>query len=172
MHGREIQEAQAFCDLVADLVPLSRLDVVPLVHRDDQRAAAFGSQAEQRRILLGDASRGVDDADHDVRLLDRLQRLDDAPFLEVLLDPRPSAHARGVDQHVSVAVPLERDVDRVARRARLVERDQPLLADQAVDERRLADIRPPDDADADRTLRTASADIGRGRLDAREQRAP
>jgi hypothetical protein len=43
---------------------------------------------------------------------------------------------------------LERHLDRVARGAGLVERDDPLLADQRVDEGRLADVGPADHGDA------------------------
>ena len=91
----------------------------------------------------------VDDADHDVRGVDGLQRLDDAELLDRFLDARTAPHAGRVDQRVAAAVALERHVDRVARRARLVERDQALLAEQAVDQRRLADVRPADHRDAD-----------------------
>ena len=141
MHRREIEERQAQVQAGADLVALVRGDAVPLVDGDDQRAAALGDDAEQARILLGDRVVRVDHADHDVRRVDRLQRLDDAEFLDRFLDARAAPHAGRVDQRVAPAVALERHVHRIARRARLVERDQALLAEQAVDQRRLADVR-------------------------------
>ena len=171
MHRREIEEAQPLRELVADLVALLLRDVVPLVDRDDERAAAVGDEAEQRRVLLGDGLARIDHADHDVRVLDRLQRLDDAPFLEVFLDARLAPHARRVDQHEAAPVALERHVHGVARRARLVEGDHALLADQPVDQRRLADVRPADHADADRAL-GGLVGLGGGRLDAREHLRP
>ena len=58
------------------------------------------------------------------------------------------AQAGGVDQRVAPPGALERHLDRVARGARLVEGDDALLADQRVDQRRLADVRPADDGDA------------------------
>src|SRR5581483_8268013 len=58
------------------------------------------------------------------------------------------AQARGVDQRVAAAGALEGHLDRVARRARLVEGDDALLADQRVHQRGLADVRPADDRDA------------------------
>ena len=76
-----------------------------------------------------------------LRAIDRLQRLDDAELLDRLADAGLAPHAGGVDQHVVLTVALERHLDRVARRAGLVERDQPLFAEQPVDQRRLADVR-------------------------------
>ena len=141
--------------------------MVPLVDRDDERAPAVGDEAEQRRILLRDGLARVHDADHDVRVIDRLQRLDDAPFLEVGLDARPAPHARRVDEHEAAPVALERDVHRVARRARLVEGDHALLADESVDEGRLADVGTADHADADLAVGGVIA-LGAGGLDALE----
>ena len=43
-------------------------------------------------------------------------------------------------------------VDRVARRARHLADDRPLLPDEPVEERRLADVRAPEDRDADRLV--------------------
>jgi hypothetical protein len=63
-----------------------------------------------------------------------------------------AAHARGVDQRVAASIALEVEVDRIARRAGLVERDHPLLAEERVDERRLADVGPTDDRDLDRVV--------------------
>ena len=113
----------------------------------------------------------VQHANHDVRLIDRLQGLDDAPLLEAVVHACAAAHAGRVDQHVGLAVALEGHVHRVARRARLVERDHALLAEQAVDQRRLADIRPADHADPDRALAFPFGVAGR-RLDARPACGP
>ncbi len=49
-----------------------------------------------------------------------------------------------------LAAPIEIDRDGVARGAGLRRGEQPLLADQPVDQSRLAGIRAPDDGDADR----------------------
>jgi len=82
------------------------------------------------------------------------------------------AHARRVDQRVARIAVLEVEPDGVARRAGLVERDDALLAEQRVDERRLADVRTPDDGDLDATparrRRLVVYDAGRN-LDAVER---
>ena len=54
------------------------------------------------------------------------------------------------------SVALEHRVDRVARRARDLRDDHALLAEQRVQQRRLADVRAAEDGDADRVL----ADLG------------
>ena len=61
-----------------------------------------------------------------------------------------AAQARGVVDAEAPAAPVEIDGDRVARDAGLRAGQQPILAEQAVDQRRLAGVRPSDDRDADR----------------------
>ncbi len=92
----------------------------------------------------------VEQQHDDVRVLDRLQRLDHRELLDRLEHLAAAAHARGVDQRVAPSVALEVEIDRVARRPRLVECDHALLAEERVDERRLADIGSPDDRNLDR----------------------
>ena len=74
-------------------------------------AAALGDHAEEARILLRDRVVRIDDADHDVRRIDCLQRLDDAELLDRLLDARAAPHAGGIDQRVAAAVAFERHED-------------------------------------------------------------
>ena len=81
--------------------------------------------------------------------LDGLQGLDDAEFLDRLLDARAAPHARRVDQRVALAVALEGHHDGIARGPRLIECHHAILAEQAVDQRALADIRAADDRDLD-----------------------
>jgi hypothetical protein len=72
--------------------------------------------------------------------------------LDVLGDLGLAAHARGVDEdHVAVGV-AQRQVDRVAGRARDVGDDDALLAEDPVDQRGLADVRAPDDRQAHEAL--------------------
>ena len=144
----EAEEAELPGELL--LHPRARLLVgrVPLVHRQHHRAAALEHVARDVRVLLGDAGRGVEQQDGDVRRLDRLQRLDDGEEFDRLAGLAAPAQARGVDQRVAPAAALERHLDRVARGAGLVEGDDALLAHQRVDQRRLADVGAADDGDA------------------------
>src|SRR5262249_12469828 len=56
---------------------------------------------------------------------------------------------RGVYDPESTAMPGEHRIDRIARRARHVAHEHALFAQQAVDDRRLADVRPADDGHCD-----------------------
>ncbi len=47
--------------------PLVHWNAVPLVDGDDQRSAALGNQAKQRRILLHHRVVSIDDADNNMR---------------------------------------------------------------------------------------------------------
>ena len=100
------------------------------------------------RVLLGHAVGGIDQQHRDIRGFDRLQRLDDGEELRRRARFSAAAHARSIDQRIAAPAALERHLDRIARRARLIEGDDALLADQRVDQRRLADVRPADDGDA------------------------
>src|SRR6185312_8195158 len=80
---------------------------------------------------------------------DRLQCLGDARALDHILHPGAAAHSGGIDELELAPVALEGNEDAVPRRARLIARDDPLLTEQTVDERGLADIRPADDGNTD-----------------------
>ncbi len=121
---------------------------VPFVGHDDQRAAAFEHQSEQADVLLGHAVVCIQHGDHDLRLLDGLQRLDDAEFLDRLVHARLAANAGRIDQQVLAIVALERHGDAVPRRAGLIEDDEPLFAQQSIRERRFANVGSTDDGDA------------------------
>ena len=129
-----------------------RVDRVPLVDRDDDGAAALEDVAGDVRVLVGDALGRVEQQEDDVGLGDRLQRLDDRELLDRLEHLAAPAQPGGVDQVEVAAAALERNDDRVARRSRLVEGDQALLAEPGVDQRRLADVGPAGDGELDRRV--------------------
>ena len=140
------------------------VSVVPFVDRDHQRAARLEDEAGDVRVLLGDVRRRIDQQHDDVGILDRLQRLDHRKLLDRLGDLAALAHAGGVDQRVVPRAAVEVEIQRVARRARLVEGDHALLAEQRIDQRRFADVRAPDDRDLDAPvarLRPPASSVGR-----------
>ena len=57
---------------------------------------------------------------------------------------RSAPHARGIDQSVALAVAFEGHQHGIARGARLIEGHHAIFAEQAIDQRALADIRPAD----------------------------
>ncbi len=87
------------------------------------------------RILVGHAFGRVEQQQHDMGVLDRLQRLDNRELLDRLEHPALAAQAGGIDQLELLAVALDGHRDRVARRTRHVEGDQALLAEPGVDQR-------------------------------------
>ena len=106
-----------------------------------------------RDVLLDDPLGGVDQDQRDVGTLRRLERAE----LGVVLDPLPVApltpETGGVDQDERALAALEHGVDRVAGGARDLAHDQPLAAQEPVDEARLADVGPAEDRNADRIVR-------------------
>ena len=121
---------------------------VPFVGDYDQRPAPLDNQAKQADVLLGNAFLRIEHRNNHMRFFYRLQRFDDTEFLDGLTDSRLATNSRGIDQRVLAVVALERHLDRVTGCARLVENDEPLFAEQAIRECRLANIGPPDNRDA------------------------
>ena len=100
----------------------------------------------------------VDEKDDGVGALDRGARLG--------LDRRPEAgfgvrvEPGGVDEQHAAAVHLDLFGDAIARDARLVEGERAALPGEAVEQRRLPDVRASDDRD-DRDLRLEDHGMGR-----------
>ena len=137
--------------------PLLGVEQLPLVEHDDERAAGGVDPLGQALVLGGDPDGGVDDEQGDVGAVDRLQGPDERVVLGALVDLRPAAHPGGVDEPDGPVLGLHHRVDGVAGGARQVVDHRPLLADQAVEERRLADVGPADDGDRRRCRRRSSS---------------
>ena len=125
---------------------------VPLREHDQRRALRLPRHVGRGEVAFDDALARVDQDEADVGALRRLERAQ----LRVVLDPLPltalAAQTGGVDE-LKVRSPRSMHrVDRVARRARHLRHDRALLADERVEERRLADVRPAEDRDADRLV--------------------
>src|SRR5690606_4536482 len=96
----------------------------------------------------GDAFGGVDDHEGDVRRGQRLPGPEHGVEVGVLGDLRLAADPGRVDDHVAVLVDLHLHVDGVAGGAGDVGDDDPLLPDQPVEQRRLANVGTADDGEA------------------------
>src|SRR5258706_14515318 len=144
----EGEKSQLATEFALHVLALFGVEVIPLVDADDERATGFEDEAGDVRVLVADVLPRVEQENDHVRVLNRLERLDDRKLLDLFDDLAATANARGVDQRVRLAAALEIEVDRIARRAGLVERDHALFAEQHVDQRRLADVRPADERDA------------------------
>ena len=121
-----------------------------LLSSDQDRAAGGVDALGQALVLAGDALGGVDHEQGDVGVVDRPQGPHERVVLGRVVDPRAPAHAGGVDEHDRSVLGLDERVDGVAGRAGEVVDDGAVLADEAVEQRRLADVGPPDDGDARR----------------------
>src|SRR3954470_16264316 len=137
--------------LVIEVGLVHRRDV-PLVEHERRRRALLHRELGDAHVLARDAVVGVADDERDVGALDRPLRAQRRVVLDRVLDLRLAAQAGGVDEDHAAPVDLERQVDRIARRSRHLGDDHALGAEHAVDERRLADVRPPDDREADRVV--------------------
>ena len=93
-----------------------------------------------------------------------------------VVDARLAPHARGVDEADRAVVGLDHRVDGVAGGAGQVVHDGALLADEPVEQRRLADVGAADDGDREHLVgqrppasaaRSSSASLGREVLDDR-----
>src|ERR1044072_7447407 len=135
-------DLRAQAQLVLHLAPLVvevllvHLGGVPLVQDDRRRAARLHRQLGDAHGLRGDAVVRVADDERDVGALGGALRAQDGVVLDGLRPLRLAAHPRRVDDDELAAVDLERQVDRVARRARHLADDHPVGAGEAVDERR------------------------------------
>jgi hypothetical protein len=127
----------------ADQVVLLR--GVDLVHRQQHRLLELAQPLDQLLVQRIEAGAAVDHRDHDVGLLGGDQRLDAhrPPQLLVLL----GLEAAGVDdQEAAVAPAADGDVA-VARHARRRRHQRPPRVGEAIEQRRLAGVRPPDEGD-------------------------
>ncbi len=91
--------------------------------------------------------------DANVRFVDGAPRAKRRVELDAFTDARLPAQPRRIDEDERSAVIAHRRVDRISRGAGLVRDDQPLLAEQTVDERRLADVGSADHGNPERVVR-------------------
>ena len=136
---------------------LMRVDLallaVDLVDDDHHRHVAALQDARDARVFFGDAGRDVDDEQDEIGGADRGFRLrGDLRRERGGLGGEPgfarTQPTAGVDEHERAPVPLGDELAAVAGDARAFLDDRGALADDAIDERRLADVRAADDRDA------------------------
>ena len=130
--------------------------VVGLVDRDDDRGRRAAQDRGRLEVGRGHPGRRIDDEHDHVRLGDRETGLLLDPHLDRVV--RVQLEAAGVDDDEPAAVPFGVAVQPVARRSRPILDDRRPAADDPVEERALADVRPADDRDD----RDAGAGVRRG----------
>lgn len=114
---------------------------------DDRQQRLIGAEREFDRGYRRD--RGVDETHDDPGALDAGQRALDAHAFEPVVG---GADARRVEEPEADPVDVDALLDHVARRAGDLRDHRPILAQQAVEERRFADVRRADQRDGDTLL--------------------
>ena len=124
-----------------------------------------------RRILFLERLFRIHQQHHHFGEANGIEGVGDGQLFELLLDAGATPHASGVVDAEALAVPGQLDRDGVPSNAGFRPRQQPLLAEQAVDQRRFPGIGAADHGNADGTwcpgLLAAAVDSGRFRLGGR-----
>jgi hypothetical protein len=128
-----------------EVVEVGARRVVDLVRDEQERLAALAQQVDDARVARVRADLRVDDEQQQVRLVDRLAHL--LPDLDVHRHALVVGEAAGVDEPERAPVPLDAAEMAVAGGPGLVAHDGRVLADEAVEERRLAHVGAADQGD-------------------------
>ena len=117
--------------------------IVDLVRDHDHRLVRQAEDLRELLVARRDPCPRVDDEEHEIGLGDRGARLLGDRACDRVL--RGDVDAAGVDQQEALAVPLAHELLAVAGRAVRLVHDRGARRGEAVDERRLADVREADD---------------------------
>ena len=147
MQGVEVAELRAVCICVRDVATLQAVD---LVERDHDRHAEREDARGDEAVAGADALARREHEQHGVDILER--RVDRALHALGQCVERP-LETRQVGEDELVVVAVRDPEDPAPRRLRLVGDDRDLAAAERVDERGLADVRPPGDGDEAATSR-------------------
>ena len=140
-HRERLAEPERMEDGRVGLVLLG----VDLVRDHDHRHTGPAEPRRQHAVVLGDAGLGVDDQQDEVGARERLVGL----AARERLDARRTVQVSGgVDEGEAAAAPHGVELDAIARDPGHVVGDRLPVAEQAVDQGRLADVLPSDDRDA------------------------
>ncbi len=129
------------------------LDEIPFVETDDDRPALALGEIGEREILLLEGDRRVEQQNDDLGEAHGAQRVGDGELLQLLHHARLAAQARRVEQLQLAVAPARREADGIAGKAGLGAGQQPLLAEDAIEQRRLAGVGPAEHGDAQRLRR-------------------
>src|SRR6185437_5208544 len=110
-------------------------DAVPLVDRDNESPTALERQAQDTRILFGNALVRIEHHDNDMGFVDGLQGFGHAGALDDVVYFRATAHARRIDEDEIAIVAAKGYEDAVTRGAGHIARYHALLPQEPVDQR-------------------------------------
>ena len=123
------------------------LDQVPFIDGNDHTFAALVSDTCDLRILLGDAFLRVDDEHGHITALHRGDGTDDTVSFQLFLYLALSAQTRRVDEHILLSVSRHGRVNGVSGCSGNWGDDHSVLAQQLVNNRRLAGVRLTNNGD-------------------------
>ena len=123
-------------------------DQIPFVDREHERPPLALDEIGDAQVLLLEPVLRVHHQHDDFGKAHRAQGVGHRELFELLLDARAAAQARGIEHAELASLPVNLHRNGIAGGARLGAGQQPLLAEQLVDQRRLAGVGPADDGDA------------------------
>jgi len=137
---------------------------VPLVRGEQDASAGLQGSPDDASILVRHPLRRIQDDGDQVAPRQHAERADGAVPFETITDSATPPDSRGVDQDERSATETNGRIDRVSRRSGGRRHDDPIDPEQSVQERRLADVRPPDQREARSLRRPRRVRIGRGEV--------
>ena len=146
-HGGVGQEGEPVGHVDGGGGPPLGVEQLPLVEHDDDRAAGGVDALGQALVLMGDALGGVDDEQRGVGPVDGLEGPHQRVVLGALVDLRPCGASPPCRRSGWAPRRVDDGVDRVAGGARQVVDDGAVVADEPVEQRRLADVGTAHDGD-------------------------
>ena len=126
------------------------LDQVPFVEPDHDRPALALGEIGEGQILLLERDRGVEQQNDDLGEADRAQRVGDRELFQLLGHARLATQPGGVEQLQLAIAPGGLQADGIARQARLGAGQQPILAEDLVEQRGFAGVGAAQHGDAQR----------------------
>ena len=135
-HGRERGEFEVFEQRLAPVgrATVCGFDEVDLVDDDDQTLSCLERVAGDVLVLCKDPRRGIDDEQHSVRTLHRVDSAHEAVALEAVAVRRLLPDPGRVDENHRDVVVDQLRVDRVAGRPRSRAHQRTLIAEQGIEQ--------------------------------------
>ncbi len=127
---------------------------VPFGRGEHQCSALLGDQPGDSQILPLERLQRVEHQNHGLGKTNRAQRVADRELLDLAFDPRPATHPCGIDKADRPLPPGPVYGDCVAGDPGFGTGQQPLFADQTVDQGRFTDIWATDDGEVQRLYRS------------------
>ena len=145
MNVREIEERQSTIKFDMDSILLLLRGAIPLVDANYERSSCFERMTQKMQVLVNQPFVRVYKQQHHMRILNRVERLDDRELLNRCADAAPAPYSGGINKRIGLSVSFKRNVNAVAGGSCLIKHHNALLAQYSVYKGRFADIRTTND---------------------------